>query len=513
MACLKNLIQKIQDTFQVHVRGPIFSDQRIESVQYLLPSPGSIHSLTPDILYLGTYEDFQFLTPEGCVLLLNCPPDSGNENGLYIDQDLDRFAVFNCIQQELYDSRKADLRKEDVFQVLQAGYGYQSMLDTARSYLKNPITLCTTSFSVLATSPKNYLEDKFDRNQKNYYLRNNIIQNMKDKNVLQHIFASSSPIIVDFDDSPKISYLFCSIHIRRAAVGYLCISSLFRPFEASDGPFVVELAKMLSLEMQKDDFYTEKTGMKYEYFLTDLMEQNFQSKSFASQYMAQLGETFYQYFWVLGFTFHGFSNNQLNPNYYIDQLGGIFKNSMAFFYKGTLILLHTSKYKDPYRTIDKQKLSHFLQLNQIIAAISFRFEQILDTRRYYNQVMFLLKSKKCLMEERCLTYEDNYLNHLLEAAKNEINAETFIHPDLLFLQNYDLENNTEYMETLKAYFLNNRNALNTSNYLHIHKSTFFYRIGKIADLTEFDSSNAQILFSYEFSFRILDYLSADGNNQ
>lgn len=109
------------------------------------------------------------------------------------------------------------------------------------------------------------------------------------------------------------------------------------------------------------------------------------------------------------------------------------------------------------------------------------------------------------MKEHILSYEDNYLNHLLEASHNEINTETLIHPDLLYLQNYDRENNTEYMKTLKAYFLNNRNALNTSNYLHIHKSTFFYRIGKIADLTEFDPANAQILFSYEFSFRILGF--------
>lgn len=505
MAYLKNIVKKIQDTFQVHIHGPVFSDGRIESVHYLLPPYDDQLQLDPDTLYIGNYEDFHPLISDGRVLLLGCCVDKGNTNGLYINQALDPFAVLNCIQQELYDCRKADLKRDEVFQVLQAGYGYQSMLDTARSYLKNPITLCTTSFSVLASSPKDYFDDKLDIYEKKFYLKNNIIRNMKEKQVLQHMFDSSSPIIVEFDDSPGISYLFCSIHIRRAAVGYLCISSLYRPFETADSSFAMNLSKLFSLEMQKDEFYAEKTGLKYEYFLTDLIEQNLHSKNIAARHLAQLGETFYQYFWVLGFTFHGFSNNQLNPNYYIDQLSGIFKRSMAFFYKGTLILLHTSKYRDPYQSIDKQKFSHFLHLNQINAAISFRFEQILDTPRYYNQVMFLLKNKKCHMEDRCLIYADNFLNHLLEASQNEINAETIIHPDLLFLQSYDQENNTEYMKTLKAYFLNNRNALNTSNYLHIHKSTFFYRIGKIMDLTEFDPSNAQILFSYEFSFRILDH--------
>jgi hypothetical protein len=505
MACLKNILQMIQDKFQVHIHGPILSDKRIESVHYLLPAYDNLQQLDPDTLYIGNYEDFHPLQCKDCILLLGCPLDSENTDGFYINQDLDPFAVLNCIQQELYDCRKADLKRDEVFHVLQAGYGYQSMLDTARSYLKNPITLCTTSFSVLASSPKDYFDDKFDMYNNRFYLKSKFIRNMQEKEVLQHMFTSFSPIIVEIDDSPGISYLFCSIHIRRAAVGYLCISSLYRPFEPADSDFAMNLSKLLSLEMQKAECYAEKTGLKYECFLTDLIEQNLHSENIAARHMAQLGEPFYQYFWVLGFTFHGFSNHQLNPNYYIDQLSGIFKRSMAFFYKGTLILLHTSNYKDPYQSIDKHKLSHFLQLNQINIAISFRFEQILDTWRYYNQVMFLLKNKKCIMKERCLNYEDNYLNHLLEASQNDINAETIIHPDLLFLQNYDQENNTEYMKTLKAYFRNNRNALNTSNYLHIHKSTFFYRIGKIQDLTEFDPSNAEILFSYEFSFRIMDF--------
>lgn len=81
---------------------------------------------------------------------------------------------------------------------------------------------------------------------------------MKEKQVLQHMFDSSSPIIVEFDDSPGISYLFCSIHIRRAAVGYLCISSLYRPFEAADSSFAMNLSKLFSLEMQRMSFTQKK---------------------------------------------------------------------------------------------------------------------------------------------------------------------------------------------------------------------------------------------------------------
>ncbi|WP_099467139.1 PucR family transcriptional regulator [Konateibacter massiliensis] len=506
MAYLENIIQRIETTFQVHVHGNTSDNRQIENVQYLIAKNEELPAFQPETLYIGNYQDFHQYSLEGCILLLNCRISSGNENGLYIYQALDPFLVCNCIQEELFQSHKIQLKKEEMFQVLQAGYGIQSILDTARIYLENPITLCTTSFSVLAVSPKRFSDDKFDSYNNKLYLRKSFVQNMKEKQVLHHIFSSSSPLIATFEDSPGVEYLFCSVHINHAAVGYLCLNSSLRPFQKEDAFFVMDLAKMISIEMQKDDFFNEKSGLKYEYFLTDLVEQNFLSLDFATNRLAQLGYNVYQYFWVLGFTFTGSSNNRMNSNYYIDQLLGIFKHSMVFFYKGNLILLLTSKYQNPYKKVDKQKLFHFLQFNQMYAAISFRYENLLDTHRYYHQVAFLLRSPHGRIEERMFSYEDNYLSHLLDSAQNVVAAETLLHPDIRFLSQYDRDNHTEYIETLRAYFQNNRNALQASKQLHIHKSTFFYRMGKIEDLTDFDMENTRLLFSYEFSFYLLDYM-------
>lgn len=507
MAYLEHIIQRIEATFQIHVHGNKTRNLRIENVQYLVGGNENLVFSQPETLYIGNYQEFHSTDLEGCVLLLNCRIDSGNENGLYIYQALNPFDVCNCIQEELFQSHKASLKKEEMFHVLQAGYGLQSLLDTARTFLNNPLTLCTTSFFVLTSSPKNFKDDKFDVYNNKFYLEKNFIQNMKDQKILDHIFASSVPIITTFEDTKNLEYLFCSIHIKHAAVGYLCLDSSVRPFRKDDSTFLTELSKMISIEMQKDDFYNEKSGLKYEYFLTDLIEQNITDLDFATNRLAQLGHLLYQYFWVIGFSFTRLSTNHLNANYYIDQLLGIFRNSMAFFYKGNLILLLSSNYSNPYEKVDMQKLSHFLQLNQMYAAVSFRYENLLDTHYYYNQVFFLLKNRNCKVISRFLTYEDNYMIHLFDNVQNTINMKSMLHPDICFLLKYDMENHTEYIPTLQAYFLNNRNALSTSKYLHIHKSTFFYRIGKIKDLTDFDIENEKLLFAYEFSFYLFSYLN------
>jgi DNA-binding PucR family transcriptional regulator len=144
-------------------------------------------------------------------------------------------------------------------------------------------------------------------------------------------------------------------------------------------------------------------------------------------------------------------------------------------------------------------------MNQMQVATSYRYENLLDTHIYYKQALFQLKSKKCLPHDRSYRYEDNYLYHILEQCQGQIPLKSLIHPDITFLINYDNENKTEYTNTLRCFILNERNALKTANDLHIHKSTFFYRWGKIVELLELAENNGKSLFAYEFSFAILDY--------
>lgn len=48
----------------------------------------------------------------------------------------------------------------------------------------------------------------------------------------------------------------------------------------------------------------------------------------------------------------------------------------------------------------------------------------------------------------------------------------------------------------------------TSKALYIHKSTFFYRLDKMIDLFHLHLENADSLFAYEFSLRLLDISKA-----
>ena len=93
--------------------------------------------------------------------------------------------------------------------------------------------------------------------------------------------------------------MYCRISIKRSVVGYICVLARKRSFETTDFEIVRTLSQMLSVEMQKNSFFTERTGFKYEYFLTDLLDGNMVGKEFIEQRIRQLGRKPMRHYWIM----------------------------------------------------------------------------------------------------------------------------------------------------------------------------------------------------------------------
>ena len=156
-------------------------------------------------------------------------------------------------------------------------------------------------------------------------------------------------------------------------MGYLWGGFTVGPYTGEDVSCLADVAKILSIEMQKDDFYNHRVGMTYEYFMRDLVEQNITSREFALHRMEQLGRPPCAHYWIMILSFTDETVSRLNSQYYIDQLTGIFRGSICFKYKGNLVVLLNSHDTDPFYRWDRHKFEHFLQLNRLYAAVSYRY--------------------------------------------------------------------------------------------------------------------------------------------
>ncbi len=117
-------------------------------------------------------------------------------------KSLDACQVFNAIQEVIFRHYRLKLKREELFQSLHSDNGIEGMAHVAHTFLGNPVTICDTSFSVIAASPVVKDADNLEEKHGRLYLKDPLFQNMADRNIIRHIYSSAVPYITTLDDYP-----------------------------------------------------------------------------------------------------------------------------------------------------------------------------------------------------------------------------------------------------------------------------------------------------------------------
>jgi len=249
--------------------------------------------------------------------------------------------------EEMVHYMRIGTKKEEMFHALRSGSGMKGILNTAYTCLGNPLTVCDTSFSILENCPAHANDMDFEIRNHKQYMKTEAVLSMHREKLVERIFSETEPFTY-FRDALGIDMMYCQIAIKKSVVGYVCVLAKNRAFIADDYEIVAALAQMLSVEMQKSSFFTEKAGFKYEYFLTDLIEGNMSDPAFIKQRMIQLGRKPLKNYWLFAVMFEQEKGIHISHQYYLEQLLTIVKNSTALFYKGHIVMLVSADENQPY---------------------------------------------------------------------------------------------------------------------------------------------------------------------
>lgn len=509
MAYLGNIVRHLEAAFHVKIHGQFHSRSEIEGIRFLTSKPEKTPEHAGKLLYIGSSQSGLPAKRPQHLLLAGYREPLSDPGILYIQEPLEPTDVFNAVQEEIFNHYTLKLKREELFQSLHSDHGIFGLAHVAHTFLGNPVTICDTSFSIIAASPEvkdtNNLEEKNGR----LYLKDPLFQNMSDRHIIEHIYSSCAPYLTTLDDYPY-QWVFESIRIHHAVVGYVCVRGTVREFTEDDLEFIDVFSQMISIEMQKDSSYRHPTGLKYEYFLTELLEGRFDRTEYIISHLIQLGRRQMPFYTVLLLTFTGQSRQQRQYKNYFEQLLSLLPNCMVVLFRGDLVVLLPSDSETILNETCRNRFGAFLQLNHMRVFISHPYSDIAKSSIYYRQVkeLSVLYEKSAPSEEQYfIFYETWFLEHGFYQYDDPGLLGASVHPVITRMVEYDRTANTEYARTLRLYLMENRNALAAAGKLHIHKSTFFYRLGKMADLFGIDINDGLALFTYEYSFRVLDYLN------
>lgn len=397
---------------------------------------------------------------------------------------------------------------EMLFDALYSGNGIQGIINIAYNIIGNPINVCDTSFSIISRIPLPDEDKYIDFTGDKLFLKQPLVEDMREKKVIDTIYTSTLPFIAKNMIHTPYKWVYEGIRIKNSVVAYVCVCTANKELCPEDLEVIHTLSRMISIEMQKDATFTTKTGVKYEFFLTELLDGNFErSKVYLASQLVQLGIKPALRYNILICDFKDNTDSHANIKFYFERLQTLLSYSMAVIFHNRITILLPNNNSIPLREYLKNKLSDFMMHNNMQILVSYGFNDIADSPLYFRQLEeVLLTGKTDTDEDGFIFYHMNFLCHILSHMDKTL-VSASVHPHIKSMLEYDKRNNTEYAITLKMFILKNRNSNEAARALHIHKSTFFYRLTKINELFDININNSSDMFAYQYSFEVLKYLN------
>ncbi len=175
--------------------------------------------------------------------------------------------------------------------------------------------------------------------------------------------------------------------------------------------------------------------------------------------------------------------------------------SMWTLMNNSAVLLYNGR--SPNALAENQEFRRLLEDNHCNCGMSRRFIYLRDVAPHYEQAKAAADFGMASAAGKLLyDYDDFALEHLIYMSSSGTGGDGLLSPRLRALKEFDADNNTELMKTLKIYLDNISNLKAAAEALHVHRNTLFYRLRKIEDITGWDLNDGGCLSNVAFYLRV-----------
>lgn len=129
-------------------------------------------------------------------------------------------------------------------------------------------------------------------------------------------------------------------------------------------------------------------------------------------------------------------------------------------------------------------IDRYLETNDLLCGMSREFRGFERIKRFYRQAWETLEAGRTAgASGPAFQFDDFALDILLSNSSGEFRPEDYVIPQLHAIATYDREHDGELMRTLVTYIKGAMNVTASINRLHVHKTTFYYRLRRIEEIS------------------------------
>ena len=211
----------------------------------------------------------------------------------------------------------------------------------------------------------------------------------------------------------------------------------------------------------------------------------------------------FQDYQVVKLSSKGYVMSEETLEYYIDKIENTFPGTIAMI-RGNCIMVLCNLTRIKAMEL-RRKLPAFLRENLFEAGISQVYHNCMHFKAYSEQAAIALSIGKEKSPDKWLhTFEEYAFDYCLLQIRSEFNGEDLYHPAIRQLMAYDkTHTDISLVDTLKTYIYNHFNAKHTADLLHIHRTTFLYRMEKIESICHINLDDPKELLHILLSFELM----------
>ncbi|MDF2789510.1 MAG: hypothetical protein K0S80_2608, partial [Neobacillus sp.] len=186
-----------------------------------------------------------------------------------------------------------------LYEALYKGIGIKGILAIAEKFFNCPVFVSDTSYNIISYSPLGKDFYGLKHNKGKSYLDAVEIESMKRYKLIENIYNHATAFCSLTPDHPTDHWVFCAIRIQRIVAGYIAICFQEKEPTKRDITLATVAGQVLSIEMQKHEVFVTKSGLKYEYFLTDLLEGHFDNVETIQSRIQKLERKMHKYLCII----------------------------------------------------------------------------------------------------------------------------------------------------------------------------------------------------------------------
>ncbi|MFK2827273.1 helix-turn-helix domain-containing protein [Bacillus sp. B190/17] len=366
------------------------------------------------------------------------------------------------------------------------------------TFLKKPVVVENDQFSLLAYS--SYYIEHFDKaNQQTIFTKQwpiSILEKFIDEGIVEQLKSIDGPFRVpQIKDIGLNQRVVVSAKYKEQIFGYIWVQETDPPLTNAQMTFLHKVSLHVGRLLYKENQLKIMKDEKRSQFYKKIIDETYRTESQIKWEAANMNISLPSIFIVNVFTVAQVDGEIFEELTETVRLFTHALNRPAYLFTDELkiIVIIGSNSPTPGQLPQSAEELTNTVLSQckhqtVYAGIGGEYTSILKLRQSYLEALRVIKTAEFLSIPSLLTFEYDKLGVLryLESIAHFNSETSYVNQDLVKLERKDQESQSNLLQTLEAYLLNNCRIKPTAEQLFIHTNTLKYRLKQISELTSID---------------------------